>query len=244
MPVLPVDGAMVCQRESIMLNDELLHKVLGIDPPWKIVRMREDIGKDQIDFWVAPQTGKSLFFGVKTAAISEAREQIWRHLNLGRMRCMIHAELVHENIHLPWQGDPGQPFTHAMSLQVVAMMRDGIKLQSICGFLDVPVADLWKFKHGLDSGAIGIGVAAALSAQRASSVPDADAPVWMMLLAGKVEIDIRLLSLKFLLTKMRKQMQLISDPEVHALKCYELHGFFARQEKNLQHELAQLARHL
>lgn len=224
-----------------MLNDELLNRVLGIDPPWKIVRMREDIGKDQVDLWVAPQTGKSMFFGVKTAAISEAREQVWRHLNLGRLRCMIHAELAPGNAHLSWQGDPGQPFTHAMAQLVVAMMRDGIKLQSICGFLDVPVADLWKFKHSLDSGIIGIGAAAP---QSTSGVPDADAPVWMDILAGRIEIDIRLLSLKFLLTKMRKQMQMISDPEVHSLKCYELHGFFARQEKNLQYELSQLARHL
>lgn len=232
-----------------MVTDELLQKILGIAPPWKIIRLRDDMGRDQLDVWLAPQTGKSIFGTAKIAAISEAREQLWRHLNLGHTRCMIHAEIASNNASLPWQGDPGQPFTHAMSQQVVAMMRDGVKLQTICNLLDVAVSDLWKFKHGLDSGVVGIAATppatqAQTQAPTESAVPDAQAPVWMGLLTGAINIDIRLLSLKFLLTKMRDQMRVIADPEVRALKCYELQSFFVHYEKNLRHELSQLARHL
>ena len=53
-------------------------------------------------------------------------------------------------------------------------------------------------------------------------------------------IDVRLLSLRLLLTKMREQMRLITDPEVRLLKCYELQRFFVRYEKTLGHELAQI----
>lgn len=226
-----------------MLTEDLLQKILGIAPPWRIVRLRDDLGKDQIDIWVALQTGKGLFGAVKTAAISESRASVWRHVNLGKWRCLIHAEIDTAHPDLPWQGDPGQPFTRIMTQRVVTMMRDGLKLQSICSLFDIPVADLWKFRHGLDSGVIGIGRISARTAAT-SSVPDAEAPVWNALMQGDMDIDIRLLSLKFLLTKMREQMRLISDPEVQSLKCYELHAFFVRYEKNLKHEISQLTRFL
>lgn len=227
-----------------MVTEDLLQKILGISAPWRIVRLRDDMGRDQIDLWVAPQTGKGLFGGVRTASISESREQVWRHINLGRTRCMVHAELAADNAQLYWQGEPGQPFTQAMTNRVVTLMREGVKLQSICDLLDIAVADLWRFKHGLDNGVVGLSTETAVPAQPESSVPEAEANVWRLLLEGRVDIDIRLLSLKFLLTKMREQMRLISDPEVRVLKCYELQRFFLRYEKNLKHEISQLSRHL
>jgi hypothetical protein len=227
-----------------MKTEDLLHKLLDIAPPWQIVRVRDDLGKHQIDLWVGHQEGKSgWFFGAKTASVSEERAQVWRHINLGDSRCVIHAEASPDASSLPWQGEKGQLFTHAMSRLIVAMMRDGIKLQSICAILDISVGDLWKFKHGLDSGktALSTAATAAVADSAAGSlVPDPDSPVWNALLDGSFSIDIRLLSLKFLLTKMREQMRVISDPEVRVLKCYELQSFFVRHEKTLGHELSQM----
>ena len=130
---------------------------------------------------------------------------------------------------------------------IAAMMRDGIKLQSICAILDITVADLWKFKHTLDSGKAGLSggnatTAGIPEASSSSSVPDPDSPIWEKLLDGSVNIDIRLLGLKFLLTKLREQMRVITDPEVRVLKAYELQRYFARYEQTLGHELAQLSK--
>jgi len=123
-------------------------------------------------------------------------------------------------------------------------MRDGIKLQSICAILDITVGDLWKFKHGLDSGKTNLmttlAETPASDAASGSRVPEPDAAVWPGLLDGSVNLDIRLLSLKLLLTRMRDQMRVITDPEVRALKCYELQRFFVRYEKTLGHELTQI----
>lgn len=228
-----------------MKAEDLLQKLLEIEPPWQVVRVREDLGKRQVDVWVAQQTGKSSwFFGAKTATVPEDREQAWRHINLGDIRCVVHAEASVEVAPKPWRGDVGQPFTHALSRLIVTMMHDGIKLQSICAILDITVGDLWKFKHGLDSGKTGLStpLAAAPTEEGApeSKVPDSEASVWTGLLDGTIDIDIRLLSLKFLLTKMRDQMRVITDPEVRSLKCHELQRFFVRYEKTLGHELAQL----
>jgi len=229
-----------------MKAEELLHKSLDIAPPWNIVRIREDLGKQQIDVWVARQTGKSWFFGNKSSAIPEDRELAWRHINLGVCRCVVHAVPSIESPPPSWVGEPGMPFTHGMSRMIAAMMRDGIKLQSICAILDITVADLWKFKHTLDSGKAGLSGGSAsvgmAESPSSSTVPEPDAAIWQQLLDGSANIDIRLLGLKFLLTKLREQMRVITDPEVRVLKAYELQRYFSRYEQTLGHELAQLSK--
>ena len=143
-------------------------------------------------------------------------------------------------------GDPARPVEPQQQCfgLIVGMMRDGIKLQSICAILDITVGDLWKFKHGLDSGKTNLmttlAETPASDAGTGSRVPEPDAPVWPGLLDGTLNLDIRLLSLKLLLTRMRDQMRVITDPEVRALKCYELQRFFVRYEKTLGHELSQI----
>lgn len=227
-----------------MKADELLYQLLGVEAPWQIVQIRGDLGKDQIDVWIAQQTGRSGWFFGSKPNIPPGQEQVWRHINLGNSRCVIHS--VVSTSAPPWNGQAGQPFTHAMAQLVGAMMRDGIKLQSICAILDITVADLWKFKHSLDSGKAGLAdhapAAATESEERKSRVADQDDPIWLKLLDGAVNIDIRLLSLKFLMTKLREQIRHITDDEVRTLKAYELHRFVVRHEQMLDHELSQLAK--
>lgn len=124
-----------------------------------------------------------------------------------------------------------------MARQIAAMLREGVKLQSVCAILDIAFADLWKFKHSLDSGRSGL---AAPTPAVASRVPEADDPIWEQLLNGSRDIDIRMLSLKLLLAKLWDQMRVISAPEVSQLKAYEIQRYFVRYEATLGHELAQL----
>jgi hypothetical protein len=148
-----------------------------------------------------------------------------------------------EGVAYPWSGIGDQPFTHALTRQIATHFAEGIRFQSICKILDIPLAELWKFKHNLDHGLIGLSGLASTGPNDThdqSGVPGTAHPIWESLLDGSVDIDIRVLSLKLLLTKLRGQMQLISDPEVRQMKAHELQRYFVRYAPQLAHELAQI----
>ena len=179
-----------------MKSEDLLRSVLEVEAPWQIVKVRDDLGKRQVDVWIAQQTGRSGWFFGSKATVPQDREQVWRHINLGGSRCLIHAlPAVLPGGQAPlWCGDGDLPFTRAMSRQIASMLLEGVKFQSICSILDVTVADLWKFKHSLDSGKAGLSSAPPpppVAAAPSTRVPEADDPVWEKLLDGSTNIDIR-----------------------------------------------------
>lgn len=226
-----------------MKADDWLHHALDIKAPWQISHMATDTGGRRIDLWISLERGRSgWFFGHRNSAPDQALPA-WRHLNLGQFSCHIHANpretgRFHE---LPWLGDEGQPFTRALAQQVGAYFKAGLSMQAICPLLDIPAADLWKFKHDLDHGRTGLSASAGPAASEpGAGVPDAAHPIWAELLAGDIHLDIHVLSLKLLLTKLRDQVQRISDPEVRLMKAHELQRYFVRHAHLLGHELAQL----
>lgn len=230
-----------------MKYEDLLRQALEIDPPWQIVRMRNDLGRQQLDVWVARERPRrGWLFGPRPEWPDEP-ERVWRHVNIGQSRCLIHApsSVDQDDLSHPWTGAGDQPFTHALTRQIATHFVEGVRFQSICKILDIPVAELWKFKHNLDHGLIGLsGVESAGDDKPGQSgVPPAAHPIWAALLDGSVDIDIRVLSLKLLLTKLRGQMQLITDPEVRQMKAHELQRYFVRYATQLAHELAQIRPH-
>ncbi len=55
-------------------------------------------------------------------------------------------------------------------------------------------------------------------------------------------LDIRVLSLKLLLTRLRTQWQVLEDDEVKVAKLRELQRYFVKSSSALGHELSQLRR--
>lgn len=227
-----------------MKLEELLHHTLDIHAPWHIARVRNDLGKNQIDIWVSRETLRSgWFFGTRTST-QQGTEHVWRHINIGNSRCIVHAVSpgTAEGAELQWMGEIDQPFTRSFARQIASMFMQGVNFASVCALLDIPVADLWKFKHRLDSGKSGLSSNTAAQSPMSAAVPAASDQVWEQLLDGTIQLDIRVLSLKLLMTKLREQFSIITDGEVRILKAHELQRYFTRHEKLLGHELAQLAR--
>lgn len=222
-----------------MKDVELLQQMLAVEKPWQVVKVRDDLGVRQVDVWIGEQSGRGGWFFGSRPAVASGPEQVWRHLNLGAWRCFVHVPMSLSAEALAgqsWCGEAEMPLTRALARQVFGLLGEGMKFPAICSLLDLRADDLWKFKHGLDNGKVGV----APEVQAISTVPAADDPIWERLLDGSLEIDIRVLGLKLLLTKLREQMRVITDTEVRVLKAYEMQRYFARYERMLGHELAQL----
>jgi hypothetical protein len=169
-----------------------------------------------------------------------------------------------------WAGDDKLGFTRAMAKQIFALLSEGVSYDGICAILEVQFEDLWKFKFALDSGSAtpelkGSGKAKSQAqaapapiaatpatepaaapvpisegAEQASGVPDVTDPVWQELAEGRLTVDIRVLSLQLMLTRLRSQFASIQDNDVRLLKLRDLHRYITKNERVLGHELSQL----
>jgi hypothetical protein len=244
-----------------MATYELLESLLRVGPAWEVHRCQQ--AADRLDVWIGPRrvVERGWFKRTSRTPDAPAREFVWRHTNLCGVQCHVHALTPDAKAlqGLPWTGG-NSPFTHAMGKQIFMLLAEGIEYGTICGLLDIALSDLWKYKYALDSGRIGVSglpASAARDLPRPSkagpaaeppagaalvrwAVPDATDTVWQRLVEGSLTIDVKVLGLKLLLTKLRTQWPLIDVADVKVAKLRELHRYFLKSERILGHELAQL----
>lgn len=242
----------------------LLAGLLQLREPWAVREYRMDPARQRMDIWVGVEVQRG-WFGRPKARVDESPERVWRHLDFAGWRTFLHvfaprnADLSSQS----WTGAPDLPFTRAMAKRIFDLLNEGLELNGICTLYGINLDELWRFKYALDSGKAGIhadksgrvrsaakGSAGAVAggsaggsigqAGEGAEVPDVSDPVWMQLASGSMEPDIRVLSLKLLLTRIRSQMEIIQDDEVRMLKLRELHRYFVKNARMLGHELAQI----
>lgn len=238
----------------ISIDKALLRQLLLIERPWEVREYRLDIRKRRCDVWIGQEPERGWFGRPKAAAAGETA--VWQHLAIGPIRFHLHVTLPlgFESRGIGWMGDPGMPFTRALAGRVFALFGEGVPLQSVCTLLDLSLQDVWRYRYALDTGRAGaaeaeVPVKAAAPAPAVmpdtpvpagATVPDVTDPVWLRLLDGDLSLDIKVLSLKLMLTRLRSQLDLIHDEDVRLLKLKELHRYFVKNERVLTHELDQL----
>ena len=171
---------------------------------------------------------------------------------------------------LAWFGTPDMPFTNRLARKVFQFLMEGMDLQVICDVLQVSFGDLWKFKYSLDNGLLnfeytspsgraskpatvipvnvsGITAASVSNIQStshvdhvSSDVPDMSDPVWLQLINGELDIQIKTLSFQFLLTRLRQQASRQQSADIKLMKQRELHRYVERNQRVLSFELRQL----
>lgn len=234
----------------------LLGKLLQLREPWAVREYRLDAARQRMDIWVGVEVQRG-WFGRPKARIEEGAEQVWRHLDSAGWKTFVHV-IPPKNADLSshaWAGQPDLPFTRAMAKRIFNLLNEGLDLNGICTLYGINLDELWRFKYALDSGKTGIQAekqgretpakpvgeaAGAAPASGDGEVPDVSDPVWLQLASGTIEPDIRVLSLKLMLTRIRSQMEIIQDDEVRMLKLRELHRYFVKNSRMLSHELAQI----
>lgn len=233
----------------------LLNRMLQVEAPWTVRDYSFSESGRRLDVSLGIETPRSWFGRIKKTPLEET-EKVWRHVNFDQSQCYIHvfvpkgASLAKQN----WAGEEDSVFTRAMARQVFALLREGAGYEGICSLLGVAFNDIWKFKYALDSGQANqpqpeptprpsASIAApVIPADASTPVPDVDSPVWQQLVESRLDLDIRVLSLKLLLTRIRSQLDLVQDEEMKHLKMRELHRYFLKNQRMLGHELEQLGR--
>ena len=244
--------------------------ILDVVRPFAIVKSSASQSSKRFDIWIADQvtqktevgSKKTGWFGIKKEVLQTSTVQpdisnylVWRHLDVAGWKMYVHTpnptpEAMKD---APWTGSPGQQFSNAMSRIIFMMMGEGASLSLICSTLKLDLADLWAYKSALDKGLVGIqaqgvNVSRAQSAfadvgesgQSKSAVPSYEAPIWLNIANGTFNLDIKTLSLRLLLTKVKSQFTVALDDEVRTLRVRELHRYFEKNQRALSHEIAQI----
>lgn len=221
----------------------VMSELLGVNSPWTVTDVRLTSGPSrqlsvQIEHVEAPG---NFWSGRRSRPVR--RWLRWMHAGMADTRCEIVLAL-RDGQPVPdasWSGDLDSPFTRGLSRQTMDLLLQGVTIEQLCRMLQVPFADLWKFKFRLDQGK-ATAPRPATPPPTDDDLPGAHDPLWMELLQGERELDVRTLGLKLLLAKLRSQARGIRDDEVLMLKIVELHRFFSRNRAVLRHEITQLQR--
>ena len=240
----------------------LWRQLLQVQEPWTVRETRADEFNRCMDVWIGVEAPRSWFGFGRGKPVESGPEVVWRHTGFGGWKIRVHVRPP-QGGELPrqaWAGEAGMPFTRALDRQVLALLHEGMSMAAVCAFLDVPMADLWRYRYALENGQLGLGgedgatlpVAAVEPLQRApqgaapsgigSRVPSPDDPVWLDLLEGRRQLDVRVLSLQLLLSRTRAQVAVIVDADVRRMKLRDVHRYFVKNERMLAYELGQLVR--
>jgi hypothetical protein len=224
----------------------LWKQLLQVQEPWVVRECRADEYNRCMDVWIGVEVPRGWFRLSRARPVDSGPEVVWRHIGFGGWKVQIHvrppvgAELPRQQ----WAGEAGMPFTRALDRQILALLNEGVSMAGVCSVLDVPMTELWRYRHAIDNGRHGVGERAAVASLKpaaGSRVPDLSDPVWERLVEGSLNIDVRVLSLQLLLSRTRSQVAVIADEEVRMMKLRDMHRYFLKNERMLSHELQQLA---
>ncbi len=223
----------------------LWKQLLQVQEPWVVRACRADEYNRCMDVWVGVEAPRGWFGLSRARPVDSGPEVVWRHSGFGGWKVQIHVRppVGSELPRQQWAGEAGMPFTRALDRQILALLNEGVNMAGVCAILDVPMAELWRYRHAIDNGRHGMGEGASSASPKPASgsrVPDLSSPVWERLVEGSLNIDVRVLSLQLLLSRTRSQVAVIADEDVRMMKVRDMHRYFVKNERMLTHELLQL----
>jgi len=227
---------------------ELWMSLLHLQPPWVVTRYESDPALKRHDVWVEFERKRS-WLGLGRRSGGPVEQQSWRHVNYSDWQTHVHVTLPKgaDLSRQSWAGDRDMPMTKGLSGQIFTLLRAGCSLQTVCDALNVPMADVWRFRFFIDSGrwasedqALDATAPPKAGAARGGDLPAADDPVWLSILEGRQQLEVKALGLKLQLTRLRSQLDVIADPEVRQLKAAEFYRYCLKNKHLLAHELEQI----
>lgn len=231
-----------------MRDVEMCRHLLGVKAPWDVSQVRMDVQSRQIHVYLT--MGRS-WFGRYLPDQTRSR---WRHTNLGSCQTFIHATLP-DNVSdqerkEAFLGESGNEFSHGLASRVVDCLQAGMSYRQVCELMGIDVHLAWQIRLAISEGTLP-GVAADVSRRlkaeapgvvRTTQIPPGNDPVWHNMLSSERPMEVRMLSLRLLLTRCRQEFGQLRGEDARRLKINEIRRFFIKHEKQLAAEIEQLAR--
>ncbi len=186
----------------------------------------------------------------------------WFHLGLGDYGTKVHTTIRiyakpcnEENcvVKILYLGKTDLEVTDMLAFQVVELLSKGAAYSSVCNLFNIPLQTVWAIRQQFDSGNLNIdvqnqteimgaigGVTQAKTDDLRPLLPGVNHDAWLKLLAKDNGFKTRSLSLKFLLTKIRNQINNVQDEGSRKIKIGELRHYFDKHQRALSKEIAQL----
>lgn len=220
---------------------EIWRQLLRVDEPWSVLEFEADPVRRSYQIVVGLETTRG-WFGNAQKTAAPGFEKIWRHVNFGDWDIIVHVMAPSgSNLSgLPWAGQPGLPFSNLLCHQVFELLRDGMTTQSVAEHLRLPHDELWRFQHAVEGGRWLPPLKRGQGGHPDEDLPEPTSPVWLRVLEGTREIDVKLLSLKLMLTKLRAQLSSDTSETARIVIVQELYDYVARNKRSLEYEIAQL----
>lgn len=222
--------------------------LLGVKAPWDVSQVRMDVHSRQIHVYLT--AGRS-WFGRYLPDQTRSR---WRHTNLGSCQTFIHASLPdsldEQERGAAFLGEPGNEFSHGLARRVVGCLQAGMSYRQVCDLMGIDVHLAWQIRLAISEGTLP-GVARNVSQRlkteeqgsaQATLIPTSGDPVWYHVLSSERPLEVRMLSLRLLLTRCRQEFGQLRGDDARQLKINEIRRFFIKHEKQLTTEIEQLSR--
>ncbi|MCG7198316.1 hypothetical protein MD273_01120 [Marinobacter pelagius] len=228
-----------------MKDTEVCRRLLGVEEPWTVTRVRIDTQARELHAFL--DRGKGWFNRV----LFEQPKSRWRHSNLGAYKAFVHSslqdDLSDEDRKMPFIGQPGSEFTTGLARKVTDCLRSGLRYREVCELLEIDVHLAWQIRHAIQNGLFGreyTGLADRMTLDSPDTadalVPPASDPVWQFLLESGRMLETRLLSLRLLLTRARQEFPQLEDDVARSIRITEIRRFFVKHRHQLPSELRQL----
>lgn len=228
-----------------MRDTEVCRRLLGIEEPWTVNRLRIDTQTRELHAFVGRGQGWL------ARVVPDQPKSRWRHCNVGAYKAFIHATVTDgfsdEDKRVAFIGRPDTEFTTGLARKVTDCLKAGLRYREVCQLLDIDVHLAWQIRHAIQEGLLGKDMSTLadsmvtdLEQDVLPDIPPVSDVAWRRLLSSEGSLNPRLLSLRLLLTRARQEFGRLEDESARMIRINEIRRFFIKHRKQLGYEIEQL----
>ncbi len=225
-----------------MQGNEVFRWLLELESPWLVREVRISPAKSRIEIWIDIEHPKRhWWFGRQKQR--EAHERVWRHVNFGDYRTVIHVR--HQALseapppvqHRTFPEREGALVSAGLEQQIRQALLLGNDEAAVTKLFDVSPNELGQVRRALGQ---VTQVNKAPKSDPVSMLPGLGHPNWGRLLDNEIQLNIRNLGLQMLLHRLQMQLREQSDIGARLARIEELRSYFVKYHRLMKHEINQL----